>query len=642
MHRDPKNTLKDGWTNTLGGIDSGRATNLIDKDTLAFAVNATMREGYAETRPPFIKPKLVNDTDEIATWWAANETQGADYYAPVDKNPLLVVSIGGRIFKVDVLDSFRVEEITPTGSTTTVNSFISPTIGSNVSVTVTLADLIRVGMPLTIGDGDYTVISKANNVLTLRNDTATSGKSIPNPTTVVYLDPNPKNLPQAWMEQADEWLVVQNGKSAAFLYDGAIRRRATSREVPTGTAMVFNEEIGRLCVGLPTNEVAIGDITNPIEFTETEYLNEGGKFRIPRKFGKITGACMLANQDRSNGQGAMLFMTTKGITAFNLPPNRNLWKALTYPPQINMPIKGSTSHGSIVVVNGDVFYRSTDGVRSFALTRQDFAQWWNTPASREMARVLRTDDQKLLPFASAALFDNRLLFTVMPRMGRYAAYHRGMGVLDFDGVSSMGAKSKPRYDGVWTGIHPTHIVTGEFGGEERCFAFTRGTEGGVELWEILRKGDFDGDEGAITWWFETRALWGHPSDQHQFEIKRLESFEMWVDRVAGTVNFDLKYRPDQYPCWYDWDTKSVCQKFKDCDEEDDVCKVVTSYRAGYRSRLAFGQPPDTDESTDNKPSRHGYMFELRVQATGRARIKWGLVKATRQPEAATPEVTQDA
>lgn len=637
MYIEPRNIRKDGWTNTLGGVDSGRSANLLLKNQIAFAVNASLRGGYVENRPAFVKPALSFSGDDIPDWWANNEAQGAGYFAPVDKNPLIVLSVGGRLFKIDVLNGFETADITPKGQTESSTSFITPPIGSTVTVTVTNADRVRTDMPVTIGDGDYTVVSKANNILTLRNETATAGVSIANPSPLLWLDPNPKNRGQVWMEQADKWLVIQDGQSAAITYDGSdIKRALPGNGVPTGTAMVFNEEIGRLCVALPTNEVAVGDIDNVISFTETGYLHEGGKFKIPRKYGKITGANMLANQDRANGQGAMLFHTEGGITAFNLPAARDSWKSLSYPVQINMPIKGSTNHSSIVNVNGDVFYRGRDGLRSFALTRQEFSQWGNTPISRELRRILDTDDPKLLKFSSSVLFDNRVLFTVSPRLTRYSAYHEGLGVLDFEGVSAMGERSRPRYDGVWTGIKPTHLVVGDFGGEERCFAFSRNEAGGVELWEILRTGDFDGDDGRIEWWMEGRAMdFGNP-----MEMKRLESFEMWIDRVFGEVSFDLKYRADQYPCWFDWDTKNVCQKNKDCRANIGECITVKSYRQGYRSRQAFGQPPDTDENVDNKPSRNGYMFELRVACTGRARIKWGLAKATAIPEAVNPEVEE--
>lgn len=633
-------TIRDGWANTLGGIDSGRATNLLAKNTLAFAVNVSMRGGYAETRPPFVKPELNNDTPEITTWWQANETQGARYFAPVDKNPLIIVSIGGRIFKIDVLADFRVSEITPTGRTETTGSFISPPQTTSVTVIVTTSDKIQLNLPVIIGDGIYTVTAKNNNILTVTNQTATGGVSIASGTPVIYLDVNPKNRPQAWMEQADKYFLIQDGQSSAAIYDGSTMRRAGPTEVPTGTVMVFNEEIGRLAVGLPTNEVAIGDVIDPISFTETGYLNEGGKFRIPRKFGNITGACMLANQDRSNGQGAMLFFTRLGITAFNLPPNRDTWKALNYPVQINMPIKGTTSHGSITLVNGDAFYRATDGIRSFALTRQEFGQWGNTPLSRELGRVLNSDDRKLTSFASAVLFDNRLLFTVMPQPGRYGAYHGGLGVLDYEGVSAMGERARPRYDGVWSGIKPTHLVTGDFGGEERCFAFTRNADGGVELWEILRKGNFDGDDGRITSWIETRGM----DFENQFELKRLDGFEMWIDRVFGTVDFDLKYRPDLFPCWTDWDTKKICQKHTDCDDDPltGVCRDIKTYRQGYRNRQAFGQPKDTDENElSETPMRVGHMYELKLQWVGRARIKWGLAKAIALPEDANPAIESE-
>lgn len=632
MYREP-NVIRDGWTNLWGGVDSGRASNLLEGNQCAFAVNVTMRGGYPETRPPYVTPKVEFDNAAIRTHWASAETQGAKYFAPTQGSPLIVAMIGGRLFVIDVLNKFQVSEITPTGRTDTFGSFISPPIGVSQTVPVVDGSKIFVDMVVTIGDGTYTVTANNVNILTLRNETATAGISIGSGTPVLWPDVNPENRPQAWMAQVGKWLVVQDGQSGPILFDGAIVRRAAFDEVPTGTAMVFNEEIGRLCVARPTNEIEIGDIES-IKFTENTYAAEGGPFRIPLQHGPITGACMLANQDRANGQGAMLFFTDETITAFNLPPNRLQWKNVQFPLQITMPIHGAKSHHSIVNVNGDVFYRAKDGLRSFALTRQEFAQWGNTPISRELGRVLDVDDRALLRFASSCLFDNRLLFSATPRNGRYGAYHESICVLDFDGISSMN-RVPPRFDGIWTGIKPQHFVVGNFGGEDRCFVFARTAEGGTQLWEILKRGNFDGDDGRITSWIESRALdFGKP-----FELQRLTGFEMWVDKVAGEVEFDLKYKADAGPCWADWGPKKICQTYKDCDTEADVCKTVSTYRPGHRSRLGFGQPPDEHEDTsDNRPMRIGYSHEVRLQWTGRARVKSCLAKAARIPEDANPPI----
>lgn len=635
MRREP-NTVRDGWPNLWGGVDSGRAANLLAKNQCAFAVNVTFREGYPETRPPMVTPKLNHQHPEYPLWWSLHETQGAHYFAPTQGDPLIVASIGGRLFSIEVLNNFFVREITHTKQTLTTGSFISPPIETNVVVSVVDSSKIYIGQVVTIEDGTYTVIGNTVNTLTLRNDTATAGLSINSGIPVIYPDPNPENLPIAWMEQADQWLIVQDGKSAAIRFNGTITERSSpAGEVPTGTAMIFNEEIGRLCVARPNNGIAIGDITNPIKFTETGYLNEGGEFRIPPRHGPITGACMLANQDRSNGQGAMLFFTENTITAFNLPPNREQWKELQYPPQITMPIHGATSHASITNVNGDVFYRGKDGFRSFALTRQEFNQWGNTPMSRELGRVLDYDDRKLLRFAASCLFDNRLFFTASPRNGKCGAYHEVLCVLDFEGVSRIN-RVPPRFDGVWSGIKVQHLVTGNFGGEERCFAFCRDASGGVQLWEILRRGDFDGDDGRITAWIESRALdFGNP-----FELVRLDGLEIWVDRVVGTVDFDVKHKPDLSPCWSAWATKKICQTYKDCVETETGCITVpTVHRPGHRSRLGFGQPPDENSNAvDNRPARVGYQHELFLQWQGRARIKWLLAKAIRIPEDANPPI----
>lgn len=572
-------------------------------------------------------------SDEMETWFSQHTLQGWKNYYPPEHDAVMVQSIGGRIFIISPLEDFAVKEITPLAVTTISGAAVSPATGSTITVTVSSADKMEINLPATIGDGTYNIDSILNNSVTLTNVTATPGVAIAAGAILSFLDRNSTDRPLVWMEQAEEWLVIQDGLNAPILHNGSTTRRANkiANEVPTGTVMVYNEEIGRLCVCVQGNEIAIGDIvggpTSVISFTETDYLAEGGRFRIPRKFGNVTGAIMMTNLDRSNGQGAMLFFAERGISAFNLPPTRSLWKSLNYPPQVNMPIRyGAMAQDSIVTANGDVFYRAKDGIRSFIMAIREFGKWGNVPLSREMDRVLKLDDQRLLKFSSAVLFDNRLLMTCSPRPLNGTAFHGGFVVLDFDLISSMGESSRPVYDGLWTGIQPLKILTGEFDGEERCFIFSKTEGGGVELWEQLKKGNFDGDDGRIQMVIESRSMDSTKPDA----LKKAEAFELWIDRVAGPTDIELKFRPDEHPCWTLWKQRSVCQTIKDCDAE--ICGIPANYRPSYRTRLGFGSPPESCESSDRKPMTLGYTTQVKLTITGRCRVKMALFRSSIQPE----------
>lgn len=463
--------------------------------------------------------------------------------------------------------------------------------------------------------------------------------------TVTDITPDAGNVPTeplAWMEQAEEFLVIQNNIDGAIIYDGSTARRATATEVPSGSAMVYNEEIGRLCVAIG-NEIAIGDVvggpTGVLKFTETGYLNEGGRFRVPLKYGKITGMAMIANLDRSNGQGPMIVFAEEGLSTFNLPPNRDTWKNLTYPVQINMPIRYSaTSQNSVVLVNGDVFYRSKNGLWTFVYAIRNFQSWGNTPISSEMRRITDKDTQELLSHAAAILFDNRLLFTVNPGNAN-GVYHRGFGALDFDLISRLGQKAPPVYDGVWTGIRPTGMLTGSFSMQERAFIFALNPDTNKnELWELHRESGYDvkdDTESSVGAAIETRAMnFGSP-----ITLDKLQNLEVWVDEVVGTVTMGAQFRADGYPCWVSWPCpdKTFCAKDRDCSD-DLSCKPMQVFNPGYFPRVNFGQPPDSCNELAKLPIRTGYEFQFRLYWEGQCRIRKILAKVNDVTEEVYPAV----
>lgn len=462
--------------------------------------------------------------------------------------------------------------------------------------------------------------------------------------TVSDITPDAGNiptLPLAWMEQAEEFLIIQNGKDGAIIYNGSSSRRAdpAMTEVPTGTAMCYNEEIGRLCVAINGNRIVIGDVvggpTSVLKFTETGYLSEGGAFMVPRKYGKITAMSMIANLDRSNGQGPMLVFAEEGISTFNLPPNRETWKNLTYPVQVNMPIRYSAmGQNSIVMVNGDLFYQAKDGLRSFIYALREFQQPGNIPVSGELDRIMRDNTQSLLKHSSNILFDNRILFTVSPAPSANGTYHRGLGALDLNLISRLGQKSPPVYDGIWTGVRPTGMMTGSFDETERAFVFALNSENENELWELYRESGPDNTESRIDSAIETRMF----NFRSPFEMKKLQNVEVWVDDIVGTVNLGVQWRPDSYPCWSSFcNVAELCAKNEDCSDTLS-CKALASFNPGYRTRLNFGQPPDDCELMDNKPLRLGYEFQFRIYWSGQCRIRRVLAKANEITEEIYPVV----
>lgn len=632
--------LRDGILSLIGGQDSGINPVLLPPTKASFLINAMVRGGFAETRYGFKERQLVFENDEQQEWFEDNLFQGAEFFAPNENSPMFVVSVGGRIFKLDVLNDYQVSDITPVRATSVSTAFISPPVGGSVTITVADTSTLHVGYPVTIGSGRYMVTAKTINTITATNIDATAGVNITSTTPVYYLVPNPSLLPRTWMQQAEHYFIIQNGSDAAIIYDGATARRAIRNglklEVPTGAAMAYWQ--GRIWVAVNKKEIEAGDIfggpTTIIDFTEATYLAEGGTFRVPSGAGDITALKVLPALDASLGQGPLQVHTRTSISTLNLPVNRDRWKDIDSPVQpIALMGFGAMSDRSTLPVNMDLFFRGTDGLRSFRMAQQEQGgSWGNTSISREMERVLRNDDGQFLQYSSATLFDNLLIFTVNPlpiNSGR-AAYWRGLGVLDFDLISSMGQKSPPVYAGLWSGVNIMQVLKGRFQGKDRCFLFVRNAENRNELWEVDPHSRFDNDGGRIKMTLESRALdFGKP-----FTLHRVASAEMWIDNVQGEVDFNLEYRKDQSPCWMPWADKEVCATARQCTVPEGECFQFQTFRAGYKTRLGFAAPPDACEEFDKRPVPVGYLHEVRLEVEGHARIKGLIVKAYEESESA--------
>lgn len=449
-------------------------------------------------------------------------------------------------------------------------------------------------------------------------------------------DLNQVNQPHVWFQQAERWLIVQDGLSKAMLFNGASSRRATNEEVPTGSAMAYGK--GRLWVAIG-NEYVGGDavFSDPalgrdcvIRFTENTFLNEGGKFGVPE--GPITGMAFAANLDTSLGDGDLLVFTAQNAFAFNAPVDRTVWKDLRYPIQRFALIGvGCVNHESITLVNGDLIFRSSDGVRSLIYARRDFSEWGNTPISRQMQRAIVYDTYERLYAASSVTFNNRVLMTSQPQFenGR-GVYHRSLLALDFDLVSGMGRKLPPAWEGVWTGLKIMAVRTVQTPQGQRGFIIALGPDGAFCLYEISAAGafDFNGtDDQQISWIMETRSTtFGTPTDP-----KKLVTARFWYDQVMGNISILTRYRQNEAPCWNEWATFTDCAAYRNC-APGAPCKAVNYYQPPARSQIGLPMPPEQVDPSTGSFCHYGFEFQIRLEVTGRVRIKRLMLAAEPLPD----------
>lgn len=537
-------------------MNSGVTPNILPKNQCAFMVNVTTRGGFPRNRPAYDNiPLDFQGEEEAQTWFAEHAISGQAYYRSSNGSSLLVFCCGGRFFSVQIDN----------------------------------------------GMGVVTDISPAN-------------------------DRNSQYLTKTWFCQAAQYLVAQNGFDAPFIFDGSVGRRSNvlTNEIPTGRQMAFLN--GRLFVVLPNGrEIAPGDLayvspTSVLEFTEIlRPAIEGGQpLQVPIENGMITALIATAQMDTNAGQGTLLACSGKSISSFNPIIQRSQWPNITL--QSIALVGNGFVNSDLALVNGDVWGRSWDGWRSYIMARREFSQWGNRPQSREVQRIIERESSNLLANESFVYFDNRLLGCCTP-VGVESGggiYHKGIIALNFDNISSLTTISNPDYDGLWTGIQPYGLVTGQFEGYDRCFAFCRNTDGTNSLWEVTTKYGNDDGESRIQSFIETRSF--------TFDVpaiwKSIDSMELWIDELVGTVDFDLKYRPDQYPCWFDWVTHSECATDKDCSVFNELgCQEVQNYQPQYRPRLYFGEPESMCNDILGVKATRGYEFQMRIQWTGNMRLK---------------------
>jgi hypothetical protein len=344
----------------------------------------------------------------------------------------------------------------------------------------------------------------------------------------------------------------------------------------------------------------VGSESDLLRFTETTYLSEGGTLQIPSFMGKITGMIFMPIQDTSTGQGDLLVFCEHGTATFSVAVPRSQWKSTQAFQRVLFQSIGATGHSSLVTTNGDVFFRSFDGLRSYRNARAELSTYGQVPMSAEMNSVLQYDTKPLLTEVSSIVFDNRLLFTASPKID-YSGISAisatpqpttfsKIVALDFTTLSTVGGKRSASYDGIWAGLDVLQLITGIVNGKPTAWALAYDyVNNRVNvLWEITENGAFDIPLGVesqkINSILETRSFsFGTLAEQ-----KRMIRADFWLSDVQDRVDVKVYWRPDQYPCWREWHSFSRCGTVQNC-----ITSGVTIYCQDGATVIQFsaGSPP---------------------------------------------------
>ncbi len=357
--------------------------------------------------------------------------------------------------------------------------------------------------------------------------------------------------------------------------------------------------------------------------TENDYLAGGGTFKLPTNAGPITALSHNANIDTALGQGILFPFTRKQIFSVNVPPQRAEWVNLSEPIQRVAQLNyGTVSDRSVTAVNGDLFFRRIDGVASLISAIRYFGQWANPPLSNEEERALIADDPTLLDCAFSFVFNQRLYQACLPTETAVGIAYQGLMPLDFEPIASARQQMPPVWNGLHEGLDFLQVITGDFNGYERAFAFVRSRYSGqIELWELTEdKEDTNaGGLARISWILETRSFdFGNPN-----QLKQLETVRFWIDRLYGRADFTLYYRNDQNACWIFWNAWSQCAARTDCEDPgNEYCPYPTqTYKQQYRTMMLMPKPPAACDEQSDRPSDLAYSFQLRLVIKGFCRLR---------------------
>jgi hypothetical protein len=203
--------------------------------------------------------------------------------------------------------------------------------------------------------------------------------------------------------------------------------------------------------------------------------------------------------------------------------------------------------------------------------------------------------------------------------GNTGVLHRAIAVLEFDPVTGMRQKSPPAWAGIWTGLNVLQLLKCENAFGERAFILSRNATGGIEIWEISKSDINDtNSEGAnpIEWFFESKSY----NYNSSFGLKRLDSGDLFVDNIVGSVDYEVWYRPDQYPSWIDWTSWNICTNDQSCGLTL-ACPVPTLAQPQYRTKMRLPTPSDSCNQSLGVNFRNMYETQVRVSITGYCRVR---------------------
>ncbi len=577
----------DGQLDWSGGVNSAKLKTIasdsfptgLARNQLAWLVNGTVRGGGILQRTGW-QPRIRN-----APWNGL--FQGAFMYQPRFADPYIVLLIGGRVYRARVDTDNSVEDMSAFG--------------------------VGLTMPSTEPQAYF---AQALEFLILQAGDETTN-------------------PLFWSDFGTGHPLTQFRRSAGFIGPGN-----PGNEIPAAGPMDYHMNrlwyafggrgyaAGDIVVNKASGSIGFGFRDSVLKVTENPVAKGGDAFLLPAEAGNIRAVKHCSALDTALGQSPLFVLTRRSIFTCEAPITRVDWTAADFdhfPLQRVALAKGGTyAERSVVPVNNDLFFNGPPNgdIRSIRMSIRNDLEWGSVPLSRNENRALVFNDRSMLRFASGMEFDNRLWQTVLPENTPAGVGFNGIVPLDFDVISTLEERVSPAWEGIYDSSSPKilQVVEGDFGGRQRAFAVVWSVKDQqIQIWEMTLDDRFQNGENRVTWEIEFPAYTaGNP-----FQLKELETMELWIDKMLGTVEFEAFWRPDQHPCWYYWHAWKDCAA-KDCREEMNATCTYPGqpFCEQFRATKTLPKPSVFCQTGGNhRPAHMGYQFQVRLVIKGWCRIR---------------------
>jgi hypothetical protein len=592
--------IPDGSFDFSGGVDSSKVTTLqsslvptgLPRNTLAWLINAGVRDGGITQRTG-LQP-LLKILD-------AGHWQGGILYEPDSANPYLVCVISGHVYQALLEAPYTITDLSAAFALVNPDTEMCWFCQGENYLVIQAGDFGYPGAPVEAATGNV-------GTLPLFWDGATLRRSIGIVTTVApAMLPNINEIPAA----------------TCMWYHGNRIWYAQARHVSAGDI-----------VGGPSGNLALHFRDAILSVTENPLCFGGDGFSLPTNSGNIRALREEINLNESVANSRLLIWTRKSVFALSVPQTRTDWigaNASNAPLLVPVQkVNGAVGDRSVVPSNGDWFYQSFEpAIRSLITAVRYFTQWGNTPISQNENLALAFNDRSLMRFSSGIEFNNRMLQLTLPELAADGVnvIHRAILPLDFDVVSNMDTTiaqtNKPVWEGAHSGLQHVQVFAGDFGGLPRAFAIIiSDVDGSLQVWEITTFSRTENGDNRITWQMRSPAYtWANAGKE--LELKQLNGGELWIDKLFGTVDFDVHYRVDADPCWRFWMHTQICTP-RSCQETDPPCIYpypAVPYREGYRFPIVFPEPHPVCDSLGIRPTTLGYQFQVQITIKGWCRLR---------------------